>query len=69
MKYATPYTLLTVKNGVASVEEHRVKYDVYPLIEKVKTTEQYEKAPVWSEVIFREWLTGHEWEKKITDSV
>ena len=60
IEFGAPYTLLTVKNGVASVEEHRVTYDVYSLIEKVKTTEQYEKAPVWSEVIFREWLTGHE---------
>lgn len=41
-------------------EEHRIKYDVDFLIEKVKSTEQYEKVPVWSEVIFRERLTGHE---------
>lgn len=59
-EFGAPYTLLTVENGISSVEERRVKYDVHSLIEKAKDTEQYEKVPVWSEVIFKEWLTGHE---------
>ncbi len=59
-EFGAPYTLLTVENGTSSIEERRVKYDVHSLIEKVKNTEQYEKAAVWSEVIFKEWLTGHE---------
>lgn len=59
-EFGAPYTLLTVENGIASVEERRVKYDVYSLIEKAKATEQYEKVPIWSEVIFKEWMTGHE---------
>jgi len=59
-EFGAPYTLLTVENGAASIEERRIKYDVHALIERVKSTEQYEKAPVWSEVIFKEWLTGRE---------
>ena len=59
-EFGAPYTLLTVENGIASVEERRVKYDVYSLIEKAKATEQYEKVPIWSEVIFKEWMTGYE---------
>ena len=59
-EFGAPYTLLTVENGMVMLEEQRIKYDVDSLIKKVKSTEQYEKVPVWSEVIFREWLTGHE---------
>lgn len=78
-EFGAPYTLLTVENGVASVEERRVKYDAYKLIEQVKETTQYTEASVWSEVIFTEWLTGREkvffflkhveeYAKKINDS-
>lgn len=60
IEFGAPYTLLTVENGVASIEERRIKYDAHSLIERVKSTAQYEKVPVWSEVIFKEWLTGRE---------
>ena len=52
-----PYTLLTIEDGRVEVEERRVAYDVHELIARVKTSDQYTKARVWSEVIFREWLT------------
>lgn len=60
VEFGAPYTLLTVENGEASIEEHRVKYDVYKLIEQAKATTQYAEVRVWSEVIFKEWLTGRE---------
>lgn len=59
-EFGAPYTLLTVENGEAAVEERRIKYDVHELIEQVKTTTQYKEAHIWSEVIFREWLSGRE---------
>ena len=59
-EFGAPYTLLTVENGVASVEERRVKYDVHELIAQVKATSQYREAHIWSEVIFREWRTCRE---------
>lgn len=59
-EFGAPYTLLTIEDGMISVEERRIKYDVNALIERIRATEQYEKAPVWSEVIFRELLTGRE---------
>lgn len=55
-KFGAPYTLLTIdKNGIR-VEERRVKYNVYDLIDKVKRTDQYKEAYVWSEVTFKEWI-------------
>jgi len=55
-----PYTLLTVENGKATVEERRVPYDAQQLVEQMKETEQYREAFVWSEVIFRELPTCRE---------
>lgn len=54
--FGAPYTLLTVEEHNISIEERRVSYDVYNLIEKVKKTSQYIEAYVWSELTFREWL-------------
>lgn len=54
--FGAPYTLLTVDENHVRVEERRVRYDVYDLMEKVKKTSQYEEAYVWSELTFREWL-------------
>lgn len=55
-QFGAPYTLLTVDANHVSVEERRVRYDVYDLIEKVKKTSQYKEAYVWSELTFKEWL-------------
>lgn len=55
-----PYTLLTVENGVVTVEERRVAYDVGALIDRVKQTGQYREARVWCEMIFEEWRTCRE---------
>ena len=55
-----PYTLLTIENSCCTVEERRIAYDVGKLIDAVKQTEQYQAAREWSEVIFREWLSGRE---------
>lgn len=54
--FGAPYTLLTVDKGGVSVEERRIKYDVYDLINQVKETSQYKEAYVWSEVTFQEWI-------------
>lgn len=59
-EFGAPYTLLTIENGQCTVEEHRVFYDVEEMIERVKHTEQYRAARVWSEVIFAEWRTCRE---------
>lgn len=55
-KFGAPYTLLTVNKDNVSVEERRVRYDVYDLIEKAKKTDQYKEAYVWSEITFKEWI-------------
>lgn len=55
-EFGAPYTLLTVDEDNIRVEERRVRYDVYDLIEKVKKTSQYKEAYVWSELTFREWI-------------
>lgn len=59
-EFGAPYTLVTIENGMATVEERRVKYDVYELINSVKATDQYKEAYVWSEIIFREWIHSRE---------
>lgn len=55
-EFGAPYTLLTIDEDNVSVQERRMRYDVYDLIEKVKKTSQYKEACVWSELTFREWL-------------
>lgn len=55
-EFGAPYTLLTVNEDKVNIEERRVRYDVYNLIEKVKKTDQYKEAYVWSEVTFKEWV-------------
>lgn len=59
-RFGAPYTLLTVENGVCTVEERRVIYDAEALIAQVKQTGQYRAARVWSEMIFAEWRTCRE---------
>ena len=59
-EFGAPYTLLTLENGKATVEERRVPYDVEKLICDVKKTSQYREAHVWSELIFEEWRSGRE---------
>ncbi|MBQ8555724.1 MAG: metallophosphoesterase family protein [Clostridia bacterium] len=58
--FCAAYTLLTIEDGVISVEERRIPYDVEALIAQVKTTGQYQNARIWSEVIFSEWHTCRE---------
>lgn len=53
-EFGAPYTLLTVENGEALVEERRVQYSFGELVEQVKASGQYKEARVWSEVIFKE---------------
>lgn len=55
-KFGAPYTLLTIDKDNVSIEERRVGYNVYDLIEKVKKTSQYKEAYVWSEITFKEWI-------------
>lgn len=59
-EFGAPYTLLTIENGSCTVEERRIAYDAEELIDAVKQTEQYQVAREWSEIIFREWLSGRE---------
>lgn len=58
--FGAPYTLLTIEEGKISVEEHRVPYEAKELIKLVKKTAQYTQVEIWSEVIFREWMTCRE---------
>lgn len=58
--FGAPYTLLTVERGRATVEERRVPCDAEALIAQVKASGQYRAAPVWSELVFREWREGRE---------
>lgn len=55
MDFGAPYTLLTVQDGRVEVEERRVHYDAEVLIARVKASDQYREAPVWSEIVFGEW--------------
>ena len=54
------YSLLTIENGRAEVEERRAEYDVEAVIAHAKTTPMYAAACVWCEVIFREWRMRRE---------
>lgn len=60
MRFAACYTLLTIENGEWLVEQRRIPYDPRPLIAQVKRTEQYKAAPVWSNLVFLDWLTCSE---------
>ncbi len=58
---AAPYTILTVENGEVRVCERRVPYDVDALLRDFKDTGLYEAAPVWSDIMLKELLTGYEY--------
>lgn len=58
--FGAAYALLTVEGGRCSVEERRVPYDVEALIARVRQTDQYRAARVWSELIFCEWRSCRE---------
>lgn len=58
--FGAVYSLLTIEDGRASVEERRVPYDAEALIAQAKSTGQYAAAQVWTEIIFSEWRTVRE---------
>ena len=58
--FGAAYSLLTIENGIVSVEERRIPYDAEALILQAKSTGQYAAARVWSEIIFSEWRTVRE---------
>ncbi len=58
--FGAAYSLLTIEDGIVTVEERRIPYDVEALIDQVKATGQYQAARVWSEIIFSEWHTVRE---------
>lgn len=60
MENGAAYTLLTIEEGEAFVEERRVPYDTEELIRRVKQTSQYEEARVWTETIIKGWRTCRE---------
>lgn len=53
-EFGASYTLLTVEDRKAWVEERRIKYSLEELVAQVKASNQYKEARVWSEVIFKE---------------
>lgn len=55
-RFGAPYTLLTIDQDTVDIEERRVHYNVYDLIERTKKTTQYKEAYVWSEITFKEWM-------------
>ena len=60
MEKGAAYTMLTIEDGKALVEERRVPYDTEALIAQVKKTSQYEEARVWTETIIKGWRTCSE---------
>ncbi len=58
--FGAAYSLLTIENGLVSVEERRIPYDAEDLIAQVKSTGQYAAARIWTEIIFSEWRTVRE---------
>ncbi len=60
MESGAVYTMLTIENGKAFVEERRVPYDTEELIAQVKETSQYKEARVWTETIVKGWRTCRE---------
>ena len=60
MPFGACYSLLTIKNGEWLVEEHRIPYDPKPMIEHIRQSEQYQAAPVWSNLVFLDWTTCSE---------
>lgn len=59
-KFGASYTLLTVERGKVLVEERRVRYSLKELITRMKASDQYKEARVWSEVIFKELEYSHD---------
>ena len=58
--FGAVYSLLTIEDGLVTVEERRVPYDAEALIAQAKATGQYAAARVWTEIIFSEWRTVRE---------
>jgi len=58
--FGAAYSLLTIEDGLVSVEERRIPYDAEELIAQAKSTGQYAAARVWTEIIFSEWRTVRE---------
>lgn len=69
MEDGAAYTLLTIQDGKAFVEERRVPYDVEELIRQVKKTSQYEEARVWTETIIKGWRTCREQSSRYIEHV
>jgi len=58
---AAPYTILEYKNGVHSIEERRVEYDLQATAQKLRESEYTAIAPVWSRVMELELFTGKDY--------
>lgn len=50
-EFGACYSLLSIENGRAHVEERRVPYDVEGLIGRMRQTQLYARSRVWCEVI------------------
>ena len=49
-----PYTLLNIEDDQINITERRVPYDAEKLAQKLKNSDLYKAAPVWSEIILEE---------------
>ena len=54
------YTLLNIEGGAVTVQERRVPYDVGCLVDKIRQTEQYSAARIWTEIIISQLETCRE---------
>lgn len=54
------YALLSITDGCVSVEERRIPYDLDAFIDRIRQSEQYAAARVWTEIICSELQTGRE---------
>ena len=58
---AAPYTILEYKNGVHSIEERRVEYDLQATAQKLRESEYAAFAPAWSRIMELELFTGKDY--------
>jgi predicted phosphodiesterase len=56
-----PYTVITTKDGIVSVEEFRVKYDISQVIAVTKASSMYDAARVWCDIHAKVLETGRDY--------
>lgn len=61
IKNSIPYTILEISdNGQVEIEEKRLPFSMDDYLDKLRNSDQYEKANVWTKIIIKELNTGFE---------